>query len=1275
MGVFGFRPDVTKLEADRDVPGLVKALQYQDDEVRLRAIAALSNVSSADACPDLISCLKDNNEKIRGACVTTLVAMGESALPLLFNAMGDQSWLVRKGAADALTRLRWSPDDDEIKVCFLFAQGSWDELAGFKKKAIPYLVEGLRDENAGIRKGAARALGSIGDPDGFEPLTRALSDPDPDVRGPAALALGELRDPRAIPFLINLFYDANATIRNEAADALATIGTPAFEPLVAALSDSKTGARLAAIRSLGKMKDPRVIPPLIAKLEDAFPEMRSSAATALGEIGAPALPMAFEVMKKGSRIARLACLDCFAKNLDDRVTGVLAAASKEVDEQVAKKAEAVLRKREGLRVWQTALEEENEGPAATTTAELWNIRQERKAFEQIGSQETDKILAILQDDDVNSRLRAILRRVNESRPVVEALVLILRNRDIEIKRRATEALNRLEGISGNPLLVALNDNDSYIRTVAARNLGRLGCIEAILPLLQHAATDKDSFVAGSSSEAITIMTSLPNLKMPVVDALIVALSNDTITVRAKSAELLGNIGSAVAVPALINLFRDRDETVVESAAEALAEIGRQAFPALAQATYDSDPRTRCGALTALAEFGPKGEAYVQEALKDQNPDVRDHAHRVLAALKNEPEIHPPAPHAGVAGLDTARTAPGAAARPAQAARPSTAHADPDRLISRLGNGDRAARQKAIRALVSMGEPAFRPLVFAVYNPDKAIRVGALQALTGFGTMGAPYIVKALEDPEIEVQHAAYRILNQLDGKYGLPRSGGPALAPGTASTGVQGTAPVQDTAEMPPPPAPKKLYPADLIPRLADNDGRARARAGEVLVSMGDTAFLPLVYAAYHPSKDMRIGALEALIRFGDRGAPHIVRALGDPELDVRHAAYRILAVQDGRFGLPRVGGPALAPGSPAVPEGMTAGMPAPEPEAPPVSLEGITDPSELAGYLDHANKDVQMNAAMALAMMGGAAAPALIEAFTGSKDARATAAEVLGSLGPDAVDPLMAALDDPRTDVVSGAASVLGKLGDRRAVPALVALLDRNAGGTGAVAAEALGYLGDTDSVDALIHALNGNDSELQSGAARALGYIGDERAVSSLIEAMGSEDFSVRRIAIDALTGIGEASIPFLTEALLHSERGVRSGAAECFMQMGHTPGTEQEQINLLVANEEWMELARRGASAVEVLVYFTDDDNDDVRAGAVSALGKAGGQRAVAVLAGILAKDDPQARREAMIALLDAGAKAVPDLVAIQKESDNIVQQQAIGQVLDRIRRKAPPEPKPG
>lgn len=1267
MGVFGSKPDIKHLETSQDLDGLIRALQYEDAIIRLRAAQALSNFCSADACPALITSLKDEDERVREASINALVAIGESALPLLFNAMGDQSWLVRRGATQALIKLRWHPDDDEIRVCFLFAQESWTELAGFGKKAIPYLTEGLRDENAGIRKGAAIALGTIGDPDGFEPLTRAISDPETEVRVPATLSLGKLRDPRAIPFLVNLFYDSNPVIRNAAADALSTIGMPAFEPLVAALSDSRPIARLGAIRALGNIPDARVIPPLISKLEDAFPEIRTGTATALGEIGTPALPMILEVMKSGSRIARLASLDAFTKSRDERVTAVLVAATKGVDAQIAQKAELVLRKREGLNVWQVAQDDERQSPTSTSTAEYWNLRQERKAFEQIGSQEMDKIISIIRDDDQIDRLKAILRRLNDGHPVVEALVLIMKNKDDEIKRRAVEAIDRLEDISGNPFMIALQDNDPFIRTVAARNLGKLGWMDAIIPLIHRACEDKDNFVQGTAAEAIIRMGMNRNLKVPVTEVLIRTLTDDSARVRAKAAELLGNMGSTVAITPLILLFRDRDGQVQTSAAEALAEIGKQAFPALAQAAHDPDHRTRGGALAALAEFGEKGEAYVNEGLRDSNPDVRAQAKKVLYMLKHEDEV-PRAPRAGMAGIPKAQQAqpekPGTCPAKSRTKKP---RAGPGEFISRLGSKDKNLRAHAINHLVAMGEPAYRPLVYAAYHPDKAIRIGALAALAQFGTMGAPYIEKALEDTDIEVQHSAYRLLNHLDGKYGLPTVGGPAPRVGTPveQQVMSVTLPQKDTA---PRVNVERLYPADLIPHLADPGTLIRERAGSALAEMGEPAFLPVIYAAYHPDKAMRIGALQALVKFGARGNPHIIKALDDPDLDVRHAVYNILKEQDGKNGLPRVGGPAPAAGMPAGQQ--EAGAPPSAAGSNAVVMEGMHSPEEVVGLLKSANKDIQMNAAVALVTMGGTAVPALIEAFAGeSKDIRSTIAEIVGNIGPDAYEPLVQALHDPRSEVVSEAAGILGKLGDKRAVPALISLLDNNQGGTGIIAAEALGYLSDGAAVDALIRALNNTDSELQSAAVRALGYIGDERAISSLIEAMGNDDFSVRRNAIDALISIGEPSLPGLSEALVHTRRDVRSGAADCFMQMGYVPKTKQEQIHLLVANEEWLELAKMGTAATGVLIRFADDANEEVRVGAVTALGKVGGERAIGTLTGILADDSLIVRLSAIGALTGRGETAIPALKKARAVSDNRVQQQAIDMVLGKLGRKDP------
>ncbi len=792
-------------------------------------------------------------------------------------------------------------------------------------------------------------------------------------------------------------------------------------------------------------------------------------------------------------------------------------------------------------------------------------------------------------------------------------------------------------------------------------------MNAFMPLLYHACEDKDKLVNGTAAEAITRMGMQPLLKRPVADLLIQSLTDDSTKVRVKTAELLGNLGSTIAIPSLISLFRDRDELVQTSAAEALAEIGKPAFPKLAQAAHDPDTRTRRGALTALAEFGPKGDEYLKEALSDSNPDIRAHAKKVLDILKHEGDI-PLARKAGMADIpgksDVQSVAPPKGLLDVQ---PEKIIADPDVFIAQFVSPDETTRMHAIECLAAMGEPAFRPLVFAAHHPDKTMRTGALQALSHLGTMGAPYIVKALEDEDLEVQHCAYQILNHLEGKFGLPQVGGArknVCSPGPPDE----QSPSRTTRE--PHTTTSELYPTDIIPRLTDSNSHVRKRAIRVLADMGEPAFLPLVYAAYNPDRNMRIGALRALAEFGTMGAPYIVKALEDADLEVQHAAYQILKERNILPGLPRVDGRASSTGTSLAEEMTAEALRAAEAER--INPDQVQDPDMLVELLDHPDKNVQVKAAIALAMMGSAVVPSLINAFTGgTRDKQATASEIISSFGPDAIGPLVNALRDPRNEIVTGTASVLGKLGDRRAVPGLISILDKQDHVTGIAAAEALGYLGDRESVEALINALNGTDSELQSVAARALGYIGDERAVSSLIEAMGSEDFSLRRIAIDALTGIGRPSIPYLSEALRHRERGVRSGAAECFRQMGHIPETERDQIYLLVANEEWLELTKWGEKAVEVLDFFADDGNEEIRAGTVTALGKIGGPRAIGILTRILADNNTHIRRKAMGSLAEMGGiTMVASLQKLRDTTGSTVQQQAIDQVLERIARKNVP-----
>jgi len=69
------------------------------------------------------------------------------------------------------------------------------------------LIQDLKHESSGVRSGAARALGKIGDARAVEPLIQALKDEDSGVRWGAAMALGDIGDARAMEPLLKAFLD------------------------------------------------------------------------------------------------------------------------------------------------------------------------------------------------------------------------------------------------------------------------------------------------------------------------------------------------------------------------------------------------------------------------------------------------------------------------------------------------------------------------------------------------------------------------------------------------------------------------------------------------------------------------------------------------------------------------------------------------------------------------------------------------------------------------------------------------------------------------------------------------------------------------------------------------------------------------------------------------------------------------------------------------------------------------------------------------------------
>ena len=120
-------------------------------------------------------------------------------------------------------------------------------------------------------------------------LVNDLRSRDPAVREEAAQKLGDLKDPSAVePLIVVLKKDKDRNVRWSAEDALVSIGAPAVEPLIKMLDNDSWRVRRRAVRTLGKIRDPRAIEPLVASMktdDDCY--VRKYAAKAIGEINDP----------------------------------------------------------------------------------------------------------------------------------------------------------------------------------------------------------------------------------------------------------------------------------------------------------------------------------------------------------------------------------------------------------------------------------------------------------------------------------------------------------------------------------------------------------------------------------------------------------------------------------------------------------------------------------------------------------------------------------------------------------------------------------------------------------------------------------------------------------------------------------------------------------------------------------------------------------------------------------------------------------------------------
>jgi HEAT repeat protein len=150
------------------------------------------------------------------------------------------------------------------------------------------------------------------------------------------------------------------------------------------------------------------------------------------------------------------------------------------------------------------------------------------------------------------------------------------------------------------------------------------------------------------------------------------------------------------------------------------------------------------------------------------------------------------------------------------------------------------------------------------------------------------------------------------------------------------------------------------------------------------------------------------------------------------------------------------------------------------------------------------------------------------------------GLRGSNAVEPLLEALLKGTEFARVYAATVLGCIGDRRALPLLVDALSDASPAIRQAAIKGLWFFREPSTVPALVQALQDSSSDVRCSAASALGFIGSPEAVPPLVAFYGRGDRESKVAALGALGYICDPrSLQLAREALRDRVRKVRDAA----------------------------------------------------------------------------------------------------------------------------------------
>jgi HEAT repeat protein len=653
--------------------------------------------------------LQSSDAEERREAAVDLGRAGADAVPLLFRALSDVDWRVRKTAVEALVAIGGA-------------------------RVIEGLVQQLSShDNAGARNSSIEALIHIG-AEAVDALLAVLDTPDADVRKFIVDTLGDIRDPRAVPALINRLEDHDENIRVAVAEALGKIKDPrAVDALLNCLMRNDQGwLDYAAAEALGEIGDQRALGPLLAALGRS--NLREPVLESLGKIGsgntlAPLIAGLADSLRIVREVSLVALTAIYQKSTPTDRRKIIQAVRAGMSERAVDSLEEMLR---------------------VSTGDL-----QKAAIAGLGwagrERSIQKLLALLQEEDLEEPMVQALETIDGND--VPVLFGYLTDENALVRRTVARVLgNTGRREAEDPLIRLLSDENGHVRSAAATALGQLRSTKAIGRLLELLTDEYESV----QESAIRALAEIGDESL--FDSLVQDFTSREAPLRKNIALLLGKFSSGKAADALAFALKDEEPKVRKAVVQALGNIpGDKANRSLMLAVADDDPEVRMLAAEALGKVGrPDAVAVLISLLEDPDLWVRAAAARGLGRSGSGRAGEVLASHLDAASdifllalVDVlGRLKAGEALAP---------------LLRLSDHADPEVRKTVLTALAGyQWETVQRAVIARLSDPHWSVRKAAIEVLKHNRDSAAELLLERIaeSDPDGTVRHAAKEALGK-----------------------------------------------------------------------------------------------------------------------------------------------------------------------------------------------------------------------------------------------------------------------------------------------------------------------------------------------------------------------------------------------------------------------------------------------------------------------------------------------------------------------------------